>query len=141
LARFLDTAIPVPGTNFRFGFDAVVGLIPFLGDAIGALFSIYIIHQAARLGAPKSTLTRMIANVGLDTLVGEIPILGDLFDAGFKSNIRNLALLEDHVKQPVRARAQSRLVIGLVVVGLLVMVVALFVLGVLVAEYIMRSLS
>ena len=141
LARFLDTAIAVPGTRFRFGFDAIIGLIPFLGDAISALMSVYIIAQAARLGTPRSTLTRMIANVGIDTLIGEIPLIGDLFDAGFKSNIKNLALLERHLDQPAEARSQSRLVVGLVVFGLLVLVVALFVVGILVAQYIMRSLS
>jgi uncharacterized protein DUF4112 len=141
LARFLDTAIAVPGTKFRFGFDAIIGLVPFLGDAISALLSVYIIAQAARLGTPKSTLTRMIANVGIDTLIGEIPLIGDLFDAGFKSNVRNLALLESHINQPAASRSQSRLVVGLVVLGLLVLVVGLFVLGIVVAEYIMRSLA
>ena len=141
LARFLDTAIPLPGTRFRFGFDAIIGLVPFIGDALSALFSVYIISQAARLGAPRSTLTRMIANVGIDTLIGEIPLLGDIFDAGFKSNIRNLALLESHLEQPAAARTQSRLVVGGVILGLVVLVVALFVLGVLVAEAILRSLS
>jgi hypothetical protein len=141
LARFLDTAIPLPGTRFRFGFDAVIGLVPFIGDALSALFSVYIISQAARLGAPRSTLTRMIANVGVDTLIGEIPLLGDIFDAGFKSNIKNLALLERHLQQPAGARTQSRIVVGGVILGLVVLVVALFVLGVLVAQYILRSLS
>jgi hypothetical protein len=141
LARFLDTAIPLPGTRFRFGFDAIIGLVPFIGDALSALFSVYIISQAARLGVPRSTLTRMIGNVGIDTLIGEIPILGDIFDAGFKSNIKNLALLESHLQQPAAARTQSRLVVGGVILALLVLVVALFVLGVLVAQYILRSLS
>jgi len=141
LARFLDTAIPLPGTRFRFGFDAIIGLVPFIGDALSALFSVYIISQAARLGTPRSTLTRMIANVGIDTLIGEIPLLGDIFDAGFKSNIKNLALLESHLQQPAAARTQSRLVVGGVILGLLLLVVALFVLGVMLAQYILHSLA
>jgi hypothetical protein len=141
LARLLDTALPVPGTRYRFGLDAVIGLVPFIGDAVGALFSIYIIFQAGRLGASKATLGRMIANVGLDTLVGEIPLLGDLFDFGFKSNTRNLALLEDHLHQPAAAKAQSRRVLALLAVGLLALLVGIVVLGVVLAEYILRSLS
>jgi hypothetical protein len=141
LSRFLDSAIPVPGTRYRFGFDAVIGLVPFLGDALGALFSTYIIYQAARLGAPRSTLIRMIGNVGVDTLIGEIPLLGDLFDFGFKSNLRNMDLLDRHLRQPAAARAESRRVLGLLVLALLVLIVAIVALGVVVAELIMRSLS
>src|SRR6476660_6473436 len=73
LSRVLDSAIAIPGTNYRFGLDAVVGLVPGIGDAIGAVFALYIVFQAARMGAPKTTLARMIGNVGVDTLVGEIP--------------------------------------------------------------------
>jgi hypothetical protein len=141
LARLLDTAVPVPGTRYRFGLDPVIGLIPFIGDAIGALFSIYIIVKAARLGASRSSLTRMIANVGVDTLIGEIPLLGDLFDFGFKSNAKNLALLEAHLHQPAAARAQSRRVLALLTLGLLVLLLGIVALGVLVAELVLRSLS
>jgi Domain of unknown function (DUF4112) len=141
LARFLDTALPVPGTKYRFGLDAVIGLVPFIGDAVGALFSIYIVFQAGRLGASKATLARMIGNIGLDTLVGEIPLLGDLFDFGFKSNTRNLALLEHHLHQPAVAKAQSRRVLALLAVALLALLVGIVVLGVVLAQYVLRSLS
>jgi hypothetical protein len=141
LGRFLDSAIRIPGTQFRFGLDPIIGLIPFIGDAIGALFSFYIIVQAARLGAPNSTLTRMIGNVGLDTLLGEIPLLGDLFDFSFRSNTRNLALLESHLQQPAVAQAHSRKVLALLALGLILLLVAVVALGILVAQYILRSLS
>jgi hypothetical protein len=99
MSRLLDSAFLIPGTRYRFGFDALVGLVPGLGDAVGAVFSGYIILQASRLGAPRSVVTRMIANVAVDTLVGAIPLLGDLFDVAWKSNLRNVALLESYLRQ------------------------------------------
>ena len=97
LARVLDTAIRIPGTNFRFGLDPIIGLVPGLGDAASAILSGYVILTGIQLGAPRSVVARMIANVALDTLAGSVPILGDLFDASWKSNQRNVALLERHV--------------------------------------------
>jgi hypothetical protein len=140
LSRVLDTAIAIPGTNYRFGLDAIVGLVPGIGDAIGAVFALYIVFQAARMGVPKATLARMIGNVGVDTLVGEIPLLGDLFDVGFKSNIKNLALIEQHVDRPAAARAQSgRLLLGLGI-GLLVLLVGIVALGVVVGQYVLNAI-
>jgi hypothetical protein len=140
LSRLLDSAIGIPGTRYRFGLDAIVGLVPGIGDAIGAIFSIYIIFQAARLGVPKSTLARMIGNVGVDTIVGEIPLLGDLFDVGFKSNIRNLSLIEQHVHRPSAAKSQSRRVLLVLGVGLLALFVGIVALSVVVAELVLSSL-
>jgi uncharacterized protein DUF4112 len=140
LSRILDSAVAIPGTRYRFGLDAIVGLVPGIGDAIGAVFSIYIIFQAARMGVPRTTLTRMIGNVAVDTLIGEIPILGDVFDVGFKSNIRNLSLIEQHVQRPSAARTQSRHVILLVGAGLLVLFVGIVALSVVVAQLVLNSL-
>src|SRR5215210_2226900 len=105
LSRLLDNAFVIPGTRFRFGFDALIGLVPGLGDAVSAIFSSYLVLQASRLGAPRSVVSRMIANIALDTLVGWVPILGDLFDVAWKSNVRNMALLEQHLQQPTVAKA------------------------------------
>jgi len=140
LSRLLDSAIRIPGTRYSFGVDAIVGLVPGIGDAIGAIFSLYIIFQAARLGVPKSTLARMIGNVGVDTLVGEIPLLGDLFDVGFKSNIRNLSLIEQHLHRPGAAKAQSRrLLLGLGL-GLIALLVGIVALGVVVAQLLLHAI-
>jgi uncharacterized protein DUF4112 len=136
MARLLDTAVQIPGTGFRFGLDAVIGLVPGIGDAIGAILSAYIIYRAARLGAPNPTLARMLGNVALDTIVGEIPLLGDLFDAGWKSNIRNVKLLEQHLEQPAAAKAGSRRVLLLLAGGLLILLVAVVAVGVLVANFV-----
>jgi hypothetical protein len=138
LARVLDSALRIPGTRYRFGLDALIGLVPGIGDAIGAIFSTLIIWQAARLGAPNATLVRMVANVGVDTLVGEIPLLGDLFDFGWKSNTMNLNLLEEHLQRPAVARKGSRRVLLLLGAGLLLLFVGAIALGILVASYVLN---
>jgi hypothetical protein len=115
LTRLLDSAARVPGTSFRFGLDPVLGLVPGLGDVAGAALSGYVVVLASRLGAPKTVIVRMLGNVVIDTVGGTIPVIGDLFDAGWKSNSRNLALLERHVAQPTAAKAASRAVVWLTV--------------------------
>ena len=140
LSRLLDNAFVIPGTRYRIGLDGIVGLVPGIGDAIGAIFSLYIIFQAARMGVPKATLARMLGNVGVDTIVGEIPLLGDLFDVGFKSNIRNMSLIEQHVQRPTAAKAQSRRVLLLLGVGLFALFVGIVALGIVVAQLVLSSL-
>src|SRR3712207_1727650 len=108
IARLFDEAVRVPGTNVRFGLDAILGLIPGAGDVAGGLLSTVIILQAAKLGAPRSVLMRMVMNVAVDSLVGAVPILGDLFDVGWKSNTRNARLLEQFAARPVATRRASR---------------------------------
>ena len=122
LAQFLDNAIQIPGTRWRFGFDAIVGLIPVAGDLIGGLLSGYIILEAARAEVPTLTLARMLVNVGIDTLVGSVPALGDLFDAAWKANIKNVELLERHMAVTAAPASQTRGVIGSTVLAILVLV-------------------
>jgi hypothetical protein len=93
LAWAMDSAYVVPGTNFRFGWDAIIGVMPGAGDVVGAAVSIYIVYEGARLGASRWTLARMVLNVAIDAGVGAVPILGDLFDAAWKANVKNLRLL------------------------------------------------
>ena len=112
LAYLLDSAIPVPGTSWRVGWDAVIGLVPGAGDVAGGLLSLYIVVQAARLGVARATLARMLGNVGLEVLVGAVPFVGDLFDAGWKANQRNLRLVDAHLREPVRAARAGRLWLG-----------------------------
>jgi len=94
----MDASVPVPFIHKRIGIDGIMGIIPGVGDGIGALFSAYIIARAAHMGVPRALLLRMAGNVGIDTLVGTIPLLGDLFDMTWKSNLRNLQLLERHLR-------------------------------------------
>ena len=131
IGYLLDNSIPIPGTGYRVGLEAIIGLVPGLGDLVGGGFSAWIILQAARLGAPPSLLARMGWNLLVDTAVGTIPLLGDLFDAGFKANMRNLALLDGHVQGPAGSRRASRrfiAVLALLLVLLLVGVVTVSVL-------------
>lgn len=119
LSYLLDNSIPVPGTKARFGVDAVIGLIPGFGDAAGAVMSAYIVVQAARLGAPVPSLLRMLLNVGIEALFGAVPFLGDLFDAAFKSNARNVAILRSELERPGSTRRSSAAVVLAVVIALI----------------------
>jgi hypothetical protein len=96
LANLLDTALVVPGTNIRFGLDALVGLIPGIGDVLTTATSLYIVHEAYQLGAPKRLLVRMLGNVAVDGFVGAFPLVGDVFDTFWRANRRNVALLRGH---------------------------------------------
>jgi Domain of unknown function (DUF4112) len=140
LSRLLDSAFTVPGTQYRFGLDALIGLVPGLGDAVSALFSGYLILQASRLGAPKSVVSRMIANVALDTVVGWVPLLGDLFDVAWKSNVKNMALLEGHLQRPVATKAGSRRTLVLLGGMLVVFFAGAITLGVLVTRFVLDLL-
>ena len=122
LARVLDEAIRIPGTNIRIGLDALLGLLPGGGDVAGGVFSGLIILQAARAGAPTPVLGRMLANVAIDVVVGAIPILGDLFDVAWRANSRNVRLLEAWRERPATTKRASALTVGAILLGLLVLV-------------------
>jgi hypothetical protein len=107
-AWWLDRSIRVPFLNYRIGVDSVVGLIPGIGDSLGALASMYIILMAARIGIPVRVLLRMGGNVALDALLGSVPLLGDLFDMGFKANVRNARLLMRHIEGRTSAPPSSQ---------------------------------
>ena len=98
LAWMVDAAFRIPGTRFRFGLNSLIGLTPAAGDAVLAAISLYIVYEAHRLGVPRQKLTRMLRNVGIEAAAGAVPLLGDLFDMGFKANLRNLAIVEDHLR-------------------------------------------
>ena len=97
LSRLLDEQFRIPGTRYRVGLDGLLGLIPGVGDAAGALLSAYILYEAMRLGAPSTVLLRMVANIGIDTVGGAIPVVGDIFDIAWKANKKNAALLHAHL--------------------------------------------
>ena len=97
LSRLLDTAFMIPGTTIRFGLDALIGLVPGIGDAVTTVMSLYIVNEARALGAPRLLIARMLANVALDGVVGAVPLVGDAFDVAFRANRRNMALLRDHL--------------------------------------------
>ena len=120
LAKLLDSAIAIPGTSFRFGLDPILGLIPGGGDIAGAALAGFIVLVALRDGAPAAVVWRMLANVGIDTVIGSVPILGDLFDFAYKSNMKNVDLLEAYAAQPARVEKRSRW-LGIAVVAVLLL--------------------
>jgi hypothetical protein len=139
LAWLLDSSIPVPGLKLRVGIDAVIGLIPGLGDAVGVLLSSYIVREAWSLGVPASTLVRMAFNVAVEGIVGLIPFAGDVFDAVWKANQRNVALLNAHLEHPGRARAASRTFVTILVGGLILFFALVSVLGFLVLRWVWQA--
>jgi Domain of unknown function (DUF4112) len=102
LARLLDARYRIPFTPIRFGADAILGLIPGIGDAAAALPALYLVWRAHALGMPRGMILRMLANVGLDTLVGSVPVAGTVFDVYFKASRRNTALLRRHIEGEAR---------------------------------------
>lgn len=96
LARLLDAQFRIPGTDIRFGLDAIIGLIPGLGDLSTFAVSGMMVSVMARNGASGFVLARMVLNIVIDALFGAIPLLGDIFDVAFKANLRNMRLMREH---------------------------------------------
>jgi hypothetical protein len=94
MEALLERAVVVPGTNYRVGLDAVVGLVPVLGDVVTTAMGAWLVWEGRNLGMSKFHLARMGGNVGVDALIGAIPIVGDLFDFAFRSNSRNLRIIK-----------------------------------------------
>jgi hypothetical protein len=122
LSHYLDSAVEVPGTNFRVGLDPIVGLLPVAGDVPTTAVSAYIVAEAAALGAPRETVARMVLNLVVDAVVGSVPVVGDAFDAVWKANQRNVRLLEARRTDPAGATRDGRVV---AVVGVLLFVLLL----------------
>ena len=96
LARVMDTVLRLPGTNIRFGADALMGMVPIFGDAAGALVGLLIVNEARQLGLPKRKLMSMLYNIGVDTAFGAVLLVGDAFDVYFKAHRRNIQIILDH---------------------------------------------
>jgi hypothetical protein len=119
IAWLLDSSIPLPGTRLTVGVDAIVGLVPFLGDLIGVLASSYILAEANRLGVGRAILARMAFNVALEGVIGIIPLFGDAFDAAWKANLRNVRLIDAWAERPHATRRASRLFLAFLTLALL----------------------
>ena len=130
-AFLMDQAFPIPGTNIRVGFDAVLGLIPGIGDVLGAVLSTWIIAGALRHRVPVRVILRMVANVAIDLIFGAVPVAGDVFDFLYEENMMNMRLLEKHRDRtrPPRRSGEIALMLAVIIaflVGLaLTLVVAL----------------
>lgn len=104
IAWAVDGVFRVPGTRFRFGLNSVIGATPAAGDVVLAGISLYIVNEARKLGLPKDKIARMLANIGVEVAAGAVPFLGTLFDMGFKANLRNIAIIEEHLGVAPTAR-------------------------------------
>jgi uncharacterized membrane protein len=112
LAKLMDNAFVVPGTDVRFALDGVIGLVPGVGDVISGVISSYLIWEARRLGVSKWILGRMMANTLLDTTIGAIPLAGDVSDVMFRANVRNMALLRRHLERRGATRTPPTVIEG-----------------------------
>lgn len=124
-AVLMDEAVAVPGTRKRVGLDAALGLIPGIGDAIGALMSSWILFGALRHRVPMPKFLRMLSNVILDFAVGAIPVVGDFFDFMFSENIQNVEILIRHRDRSRPPRSWNRITFGIVAVLLVLGVIGL----------------
>ena len=130
IAQLFDQAFGIPGTKWRFGLDALFGLVPGLGDIAGALVAVYAMQVARQLNAPTAVRLHMLSNIALDALIGMVPIAGDLFDFAFKAQTRNLALLDAWVASPDRTARRSRRGLLLIPVAIIVVFATVTALGV-----------
>lgn len=140
LTWLLDDVIRLP-FGLRIGLDALIGLVPGLGDLTGGAAALYGLSVAWSLGAPPIVLTRMVINAAVDALVGSIPLLGDLWDIGFASHRRNLAILEQWLALPHRAERQSRWVLIGLACSLIVVLLASFALAIRLIVWLVGILS
>ncbi len=125
----LDSIFVIPGTRVRFGFDAIVGLIPGLGDVVAPVFTIAVLATGLRMRVPAIVLARMVLNAGIDMVIGLVPILGDLVDIAWKADLRNVALLERHARPGVPPSSSDyAFVIVCIAVVILIAIVPVFVL-------------
>ncbi len=130
LVKLTDDLIEIPGTDKRFGLDALIGLLPGAGDSAMAVIALSLVALAASRRVPLPVLLRMVANVAIDMLGGSVPVLGDVFDAAFGANRRNLALLEEHQYEAKPPGALDyALTGGLVLVGIGLILLPIAVLG------------
>lgn len=130
IAQLFDRAFAIPGTKWRFGLDALFGLVPGLGDVAGALVGVYSLRVARNLRAPPEIQLHMLTNIALDAVVGMIPLLGDIFDFAFQAQTRNLALLERWVDSPRRQERRSRRGLLLIPIAIVLVFATLTILGV-----------
>ena len=133
LSRWMDGLFRIPGTGWRFGLDAIVGLIPGVGDTATALASFYILASGVRYRVPKVTLLRMGMNIGLDYVFGSIPVIGDLFDVAWKSNQKNVELLRQRATvtaaEAKKGRTSDWIFVGVIILILLTLLVGSLVLS------------
>jgi len=127
LAKLMDAQFRVPGTNFRFGLDSLIGLIPGAGDLSTFAVSGYMLWIMANNGASGFVLARMTFNILIDAIVGAIPILGDLFDVAFKANMRNMRLMQQHYEEGRHRGSAWKIIVPVLIVVFLIIIAIIWV--------------
>jgi hypothetical protein len=123
LARYLDGLFRVPGTDWRFGLDALIGLIPNVGDTLTSFASFYILFAGVRYRVPKITLLRMAINIAIDYIVGSIPFIGDAFDFVWKANQKNMNLIRERATGTGEGKTSDYLFVLVLILGLIAILV------------------
>lgn len=145
LGWVLDDLIRIPGLNWRIGLDALVGLIPGIGDTATTVASLYVLGSAVRYRVPKITLLRMGVNLGIDYALGSLPLVGDLFDAWWKSNQKNIALLRQRAtvsaSEAREGRVSDWLFVGLIMVLLVLLAIGAAAVSIYLLAMLLSSLS
>jgi hypothetical protein len=141
LSRWMDGLFRVPGTGWRFGLDAIVGLVPGVGDTLTTIVSFYILAAGVRYRVPKITLLRMGANLAVDYVVGAIPLVGDLFDVAWKSNQMNVELLRRSATVSASDAKRGRIGDWLFVAFLMLCLAAMLVGSVVIAWWLLSLLA
>ncbi|MEB3180982.1 MAG: DUF4112 domain-containing protein [Nostocaceae cyanobacterium] len=141
LTRLLDNVVAVPGTPVAIGLDPLIGMIPGIGDFLGVGISAYIVLEAARLGVPKATLSKMVFNILLDGFVGILPFIGDVFDFTWKANTRNLKLVEAHLASPHRSERINKGFLIAILAGICIFGIGLVALGVVLMRLLFAGLA
>ena len=126
LTKLMDKQFRLPGTNFRFGLDGLIGLIPGAGDVTTLAVSCYLLALMAKNGASGYVMARMVLNVAIDAVVGSIPLVGDLFDFAFKANSKNLRLMQEHYMEGRHRGSAWKVIIPIVILLLLIMIGAIW---------------
>jgi hypothetical protein len=139
LAHWLDNIFEIPGIRARFGIDALLGLLPGVGDTASALASIYILQAATKFGISRITLARMTLNIVTDLLVGAIPFIGDIFDVYWKANRRNVELLRRHLNANPNNERKLKRSDGIFVAGMITVIVIILVASVTATYFIVTT--
>jgi hypothetical protein len=129
LSRYLDGLFRIPGTDWRFGLDALIGLVPNFGDTLTSLASFYILIAGVRYGVPKITLLRMAFNIGIDYLIGSIPFIGDAFDFFWKANSKNIELIRQRATGKTGTKSDYLFILLIICVLILILIVSVIASG------------
>jgi len=140
IAQWMDSRFSLFGGKIRFGLDAIIGLVPGVGDFIGSLVGIFTLFEAMQLGVSRVVLLRMSWNIFFETLLGSIPFAGDIFDVFWKANVRNLALVEADLRNPTNSRRRAYMSLILIAILLLLSTAAVVGLGVWILRWIFLKL-